>query len=331
MSRQILLDCLPWAALLGASVLLLRLLVRLDGSRLQLGRLPRLHADEGGAAQSLSFVLTLPFFVMVMLFIVQVSQLMIGTVVVHYAAFAAARSAIVWMPAAVGGESENLSAGYSIDSEAPDQVFPVLDPSDPNYGPGQGGVTYLFLGGPKHEKISSAALMACMPICPSRDLGLSLSGQGLTAANLIEQAYRALAPASASNPAISRRLRNKLAYAAAATEVEIRFFHSNAEPPLVPYPDMHQPIRPTDPVEFVAGHEIGWQDPITVTVTHHMALLPGPGRFLAREARRADGRPDEVAARIRRQGDVYTYALTASATLGNEGEKSVKPYDYYAY
>jgi hypothetical protein len=33
--------------------------------------------------QSLSFVLTLPVFIMVMLMIVQVSQLMIGTVVVH--------------------------------------------------------------------------------------------------------------------------------------------------------------------------------------------------------------------------------------------------------
>lgn len=331
MSRQILLDCLPWAALLAGSVFSLRLLVRLDGSRLQLGRLRRLHADEGGAAQSLSFVLTLPFFVMVMLFIVQVSQLMIGTVVVHYAAFAAARSAIVWMPAAVGSESDNLSAGYSVDWEAPDQVFPVLDPADPNYGPGQGGVTYLFLEASKHQKIRSAALMACMPICPSRDLGLSLSGQGLTGANLIEQAYRSLAPVPASNPATSRRLRNKLAYVAAATEVEVRFFHSNAEPPLVPYPEMHQPIRPTDPVEFVTGHEIGWQDPITVTVTHYMALLPGPGRLLARETRQPDGRPDEVAARIRREGSVYTYVLTATATLGNEGEKSVKPYDYYAY
>ena len=51
--------------------------------------------------QSLSFVLTLPLFIMVMMMIVQVSQLMIGMVVVHYAAFAAARSAAVWIPAAM--------------------------------------------------------------------------------------------------------------------------------------------------------------------------------------------------------------------------------------
>ena len=53
-------------------------------------RLRNLHGDQCGAVQSLSFVLVLPLFVMVMLFIVQVSQLMIGTIVVHYSAYAAA-------------------------------------------------------------------------------------------------------------------------------------------------------------------------------------------------------------------------------------------------
>lgn len=332
MGRAVLLDCLPWAGLLVVLVLILRLVVRIEGSRLRIGRLRGLHADEGGAAQSLSFVLVLPFFVMIILFIIQVSQVMIGTVVVHYAAFAAARSAIVWIPAAVDDELENCVAGYSIDPEARDLVFPELDPSAPNYGPGPGGLTYLVLpGGAKHAKIASAALMACMPISPSRNVGIPLSGSGLTGADLIDRAYHALSPRAARNAAIGSRLRNKLAYATAATEVEIRFFHSNAEPPLVPYPELHEPIRSTDPEEFVYGREMGWQDPITVKVTHHMALLPGPGRFLAREVQRPDGRPDEVAARIRRMGNVYTYPLTASATLGNEGEKSVKPYDYYAY
>ena len=39
--------------------------------------------------QSLSFVLTLPLFVMVMLFIVQLSQITIGRLAVEYAALAA--------------------------------------------------------------------------------------------------------------------------------------------------------------------------------------------------------------------------------------------------
>ena len=49
--------------------------------------------------QSLSFVLTVPMFIMLMLLAVQITQLMIGLMMVHYAAFAAARSASVWIPA----------------------------------------------------------------------------------------------------------------------------------------------------------------------------------------------------------------------------------------
>ena len=48
-------------------------------------------AIKPGSVQTLSFVLTLPIFIMVMMLIVQVSQLMIGLIVVHYAAYAAAR------------------------------------------------------------------------------------------------------------------------------------------------------------------------------------------------------------------------------------------------
>src|SRR5262245_46550230 len=59
----------------------------------------RLHADQRGSVQSLSFVLTVPIFVMLMLLAVQITQLMIGLIVVQYAAYAAARSASVWIPA----------------------------------------------------------------------------------------------------------------------------------------------------------------------------------------------------------------------------------------
>ena len=79
-----------------------------------------------GQRQSLSFVLTLPFFIMILLFIVQVSQLMIGQIVVEYAAFAAARAAAVWIPAydtSAAGEIEpwNRVSGYIVDGNANDQ------------------------------------------------------------------------------------------------------------------------------------------------------------------------------------------------------------------
>ena len=101
MARAILTACLPWLALLLMLILAAWALLRFSRAQLRLGRLLELHRDEAGSVQSLSFVLTLPLFIMIMMMIVQVSQLMIGTVVVHYAAFAAARSAAVWIPAAM--------------------------------------------------------------------------------------------------------------------------------------------------------------------------------------------------------------------------------------
>lgn len=322
MYHAILLGCLPWLVLLVVLFICLRLLIRVEQARPRPGRLLSLHVDQSGSAQTLSFVLTLPFFVMIVLLILQVSQVMIGTVVVHYAAFAAARSAIVWIPARVGADSEleNRISAYIIDPDAEDQVFPILDPDDENYGPAEGGVTYLVEpGGGKFEKISSAAVLACAPICPSRDLELDTREETASAAEIIKSVYDSLVPSSDLNERIPRRLENKLAYAKQSTKVEIRFFHPNSEPPLVTY------FLPDDIGTFYFN-ELGWQDPITVTVTHQMALLPGPGRLLARPVRHPDGSYDETSQRIGRIGGVYVYPLTASITLGNEGEKSVIPH-----
>ena len=343
MGRAVLQACSPWLALLAASAVCAYLLIRLNRSRVELRRLMRLHGDQRGSAQSLSFVLTLPLFVMIIMFIVQVSQLMIGTIVVHYAAFATARSAIVWIPAYVDPlEGRNSISSYVVDPEAEDQVFPTLDPEHEDYGPVPGGLTYrIEPGSPKYEKITSAAVLACMPISPSRDLGIAATGGGPLAAAIIETAYAAMDPDSLSNRRIPVRLRNKLAYAMENTEVEIRFFHNNSEPPLVSY--LHLGAAPLIPPEYLpmAGNhgfwrlepefqfnELGWQDQITVTVKHKLALLPGPGRMLARRVIGPDGSPDSISETVGHNGTVYVYPLEASMTLGNEGEKSVIPYAY---
>ncbi|MCX7428054.1 MAG: hypothetical protein NTW96_20800 [Planctomycetia bacterium] len=324
MCRAILLACLPWAGLLVALVVLLWGLTRLNSARLELGRLRVLHHDEGGAAQSLSFVLTLPFFVMIMLFILQVSQVMIGTVVVHYAAFAAARSAVVWIPARLGMELENCIGVHVVDPGATDQVPPSME------GPTPGGLTFLVdSDGPKFQKIRAAAVMATMPICPSRDLGLTPSGTGQSVVDTMNMAYQAMAPGSAGRSGVPRRMRNKLAYAEQATRLELRFYHRNTDAPHWPVPPAYY-VSP-DPAVYFLENEMDWQDDVTVTLYHEMALLPGPGRFLSRLVTRADGAPDEVARSIHHTGNVYTYPLKASITLGNEGEKSVIPYAYSAY
>ena len=340
--QAIFVHCLPWLGLLAVLVGCAWLVVRLAGGRVEPARLRRLHDDEEGGVQSLSFVLTMPFFIMVLMMIVQVSQLMIGTVVVNYAALAAARSAIVWIPANLGqgAEQENQISSYEVDQNAPDQVPPELDPTASDYGPSpQGGLTYLLdptpgsLAGsepltPKYEKIVSAAVLACMPICPSRDLQLSLSAQGQAMAQTLQAAYGSMVSSSASNGAINGRIANKLAYAMAATTVEVRFYHPNFEPPLEPY-DPPLGVSPPGTLLEFQPNELGWQDQVTVKVTHQYALLPGPGRLLAQMTPNPDGSSsnNSGAQSIQKIGNVYVYPITAEATLGNEGEKSVLPYE----
>jgi len=346
MGRAVFCDCLPWLALLLVSGVSLWLIVRLNEGRLDLRRLLSLHGNDVGSAQSLSFVLTLPFFVVILLFIVQVSQLMIGTMVVHYAAFATARAAIVWIPAGLGSrdswsEAPNCVEGYELDATNPTQ-----SPFDPNLlQPTTGGLTYkLIPGGPKFAKIVSAAWMACLPISPSRNLGLDLTPEGNLALANLQAAYRTLARTSPADT----RWRNKLAYAVRYTWVEVRFYHDNSaafEPPLVWHGIDNGGRRVLNPIpgdegswEYRVLKEVGWQDPITVTVTHDLALLPGPGRILANRVGFIRTNPDRVqqqieedTARAARPANVYVYRLTASCTLGNEGEKSVLPYEYQVY
>ncbi|MGQ9574034.1 MAG: TadE/TadG family type IV pilus assembly protein [Thermoguttaceae bacterium] len=329
MGRAILQSCWPWMAVWLGGCAGLWLLARLSRAKPDWGRLRRLHPDQCGTAQSLSFVLTLPVFVIVILFIVQLSQLMIGTMAVHYAAYAAARAATVWIPAriGIGPEAENCVLGYALDPDAPEQVMPILDPSDEAFGPAEGGLTYrIYEEGFKYRKIAWAAILALVPISPSRDLGLDLPGEAIAPADILQRAFHAMAPQPASGPgAFSRRLRNKLAYAIQNTAVEVRFFHPNSEPPLVAWDPPH---------EFREGQELGWQDPITVTVHYNLALLPGPGRLLFR-TRHRDPR---TIGTILPQANTYVFTLTGSArtglqsaTLGNEGEKSVLPYVFAEY
>lgn len=350
MGRTVLIACLPWVGCLLVLVGVLFALVRWNRARPDWRRLARLHRDQTGSVQSLSFVLTVPLFVWVMLFIVQVTQLMIATVVVHYAAYAAARSAAVWIPQRIGDtEEENWFAWYFPDPEAPQQ-FPALDPSQPGYGPGPGGVTYRVQPASlKYRKVRQAALAALAPICPSRDLGLPIDAEMAQLAALMERAFATLAPGRSVPAAILPRLRHKLAYAAGTlqlerwdealngwvfedvplTQVRVRFFHPNTEPPLVPWY-----IGPNWE-EFFPGAELGWQDHVTVTVTHQLALLPGPGQLLASRVLRHPGHVQDTLSRRIAEGHsgaqrVYVYPLTATATLGIEGEKSVLLYVYPA-
>jgi hypothetical protein len=317
MYRAVLEACLPSLLYLVALLAGLFVLARIGGGRWQWSRLRTLHRCEQGGVQSLSLVLTLPFFVLFVLFVVQISQLMVGIAIVHYAAYAGARAASVWVPASIGNatgdEPANVIAAYAAQSGNRFRVS----------ANGSNSV--------KLQKICTAAVLACTPISPSRDLTSNPQVPGWLSPLVasLQKLYPQLSGGE-QNPRIPRRLLNKVSYSAQNTSVVVEW---NA----FPHPQRDIDRGPTyNPI----GHpkhtnwnpsEVGWQDPLTVWVTHDFALLPGPGRFLAAKLVRADGGPDNVSGKIhldrsRYNEPVYSISLTASATLVNEGYKSVMPY-----
>ncbi len=312
MHRQVLIACWPYALAMVACLVALRVLAGLLGPRVHIARLAGLHRDQSGAVQSLSFVLTLPVFMMILLFLVQVSQLAIARVVLEYAAFAAARSAIVWIPAHLGpGEEENRISHLRYLGEVRDED-------------GTRFSEYLVEPeGPKYRKIHFAAAMACLPICPSRDVGESRAHPGNAAAHALIRAYHAYAPGAAANRRIPWRIRHKLAYALNRTRVRILVRHKAEEPALMRYGE------PPYPEEFTSN-EIGWQDQIVVTVEHDFLLLPGAGRLLSRSPTletSAGGAAERTAPR----SNLFLYPMRATVRLGNEGEKPVLPYIQHVY
>jgi hypothetical protein len=313
MLRSVLLDLWPLAAALVLVAAALaasgRYLSLLSRWRLQNRRLwPALHGDEAGGVQSVSFVLTAPIFVMLMLLAVQITQVMIGLMTVHYAAYAAARSASVWIPARLeplATQGENRLGLRSLE------------------GVYYGGIEYRIArdsDSQKQEQIRAAAALACVPIAPSRNVGFRMAD---STSGSLQAMYARLAPAAMSNTRISDRLINKWGYANAATTIDIRVFHPDeidvdAEPPLIQFP----PFLPE--TEF-SPYEIGWRDQVRLTVTHQFALLPGPGRLLARRANESVY-SDRISPQILQQNSVYYLPLSATATVVPEGEKSVRPY-----
>ena len=340
MNRAILEALIPALIALAASFVLLRLVIHLSGAKLNFTRLKQIHTCEHGGVQSLSFVLTLPLFIMIILFIVQVSQLMLGLMTIHYAAYAAARSAIVWTPAHT--EQNGL---YREESE--NVLLPPLSENTPitisyngdfEISP-SAGLNYASSG--KLNRIFAAAVLGMAPVCPSRETVEPVNfHQAAILEDSVQSVYERLAPESyASNPRIAHRLHNKLAYAWWNTRLTLSFTDKDTYNGPTYNPRV---IRIVDG-SLVTGSdgewvrdwnesEIGWQDPLTLTVTHDFALLPGPGRFLARYIVRPDGASDRTAARIDVQTGSpfltpgYTVRMSASATMTSEGFKPLLTY-----
>jgi hypothetical protein len=322
MSRAILIAWLPWFGWLLLAAVALWVTARLSGARLAPAKLRRLHSCEAGSVQTLSFVLTLPVFIMLVMFIVQVAELMVGIAVVHYAAFAAARAAIVWIPAEVPAANEPANAFYpgTLGLRSAGGAAWHSEERDNSSGEWSGLRKYL--------KIWSAAALACVPTSPARNY-FPGDDEATPGAAAILAVYPSLAPAGVRYPRFARVIRRKVNYAAANTRIRILGL------------DRDLALGPTYNPNGVNPNEVGWEDPVTVSVFHYFALLPGPGRFLATRLSPPDGTPDTVSDKIVRPGDIQGFGflnknryrqyvkavpLSASVTLSNEGLKSVMPY-----
>lgn len=261
-----------------------------------------LHGDERGSVQSLSFVLTAPIFIMLMMLAVQITQLMIGEIIVNYAAFAAARSASVWVPAQV---------------ETPLELANWLNLRQMTGSDVNASVTV----SPKMVQIHRSAVLACLPIAPSRDLGLADSSDAMTQA--VTSAFAAYSSSAKSNTRIPKRLANKWAYAFRSTAIEVSTFHRQFGTSQSSYQN-EPPLWDLEPLQvdaYFKPTELGWRDEITVKVTHNFALLPGPGRLLAKSAATMP-----ATNRIQQTSGIYYVPISASATMVPEGEKSIAPF-----
>ncbi len=274
-------------------------------------RLRGLDECEDGGVQSLALVLTLPFFVGTILLLVQLSQVLIGIMTVHYAAFASARAAVVWIPSWV--EDQDPTRGNDATGEDEiDVYFTRGQPIDLIPGVAQNSR--------KFREIQAAAVQACVAISPARAVnGPRAGGSDVSDAVDAFLAFQNLT----NDPRIGRwrtAAANRWSYSAANTRVRLAFM---GQPRLSPtYNPVGHPVVPHE------GNEAGWDESVTVIVSHEVSLVPGPGRWLFQRV--MWGRvPGGLAANwVGASGRLDRVPVVGSATLTLAGLQSNRPFVY---
>lgn len=315
-----------WASAAALSPLAIRCLVFILGGMVVLGavgtllavaargqrpKAGRLHADQGGTA-AIEMALLFPFALMIFLTITQSALLFNANMVVHYAAFAAARMATVVVPMEVNDEYRNLV--YS-----PDQ-----------------GISE------KREMIRRAAVLALVPVsAPLESSQIGPGDQFLPGAEdaVQNQAQQVMGLSqTADNPGWLRRVRNQYAYADGyarvrgavqpVTEIELappdHWQDGNPDPdcpyrhhrrdewtlwgwdyePYCPYLHRDLPIW-----------DFWYWEMLDVKLTYQFLLqVPYASRFLGDEI--------EVAGR---QGKQYAAKIQVVGSLSNEGGPELRP------
>jgi hypothetical protein len=217
---------------LGSAALTLTLAVAAVGLTAMLWRAGRpvrarrdgrgLTVDVDGTA-TIEFTLVVPILLFIALTLAQASMLMGGNLIVHYAAFAAARSAVVQIPYDYPGEPAN-----TYNSAA---------------------------GGPKREAIFRTAVYALAPV--GGDASNGAAGGALAASGsytgALDSFYSGMG--MASPPWISRLIGQRLSYAAANTDIALLRADDSG--------DIHLsteitggPVDPRDPLTVRVDHKL---------------------------------------------------------------------------
>jgi hypothetical protein len=179
------------------------------------GALAKFLRGEEEASAVLDYVLVLPFFTIIVLTVVQLALLVNAKLVVGYAAFAAARTAAVWIPAELGDEEANRIGGDQKRSQ-------------------------------KWSRILSSARIGCLPIASSQmPFGL---GSGGAAGDAIGVGVGALMTPLLAHDLVEMDIRvsragRKWLWAGAFTEVSI----DGVE-------DSGRTFGATDPIEITVSH-----------------------------------------------------------------------------
>jgi hypothetical protein len=268
-------------------------------------RIRDLHRCQEGGVQSLALVMTLPMFVGTVLLIVQLAQVLIGTLTVQYAAFAAARSAAVWITSSLQWPERRLG-------DDPNEI-PILFVR---------GVPYDIdpqSSSRKLQEIRAAAVQACVAISPARAVRGPRANPADVAAAV--DAFLALQMLDAGRRIARWReaSSNRWSYSAANTRVRLAFL---GEPVISPsYNPVGHPLVPHE------VFEAAWDESVTVVVQHEVSLVPGPGRWLLQNAQW--GRvPNGLANDWTGSGRLDRVPVVASSTMVLPGIHSLRPLDY---
>lgn len=266
-------------------------------------RLRELPDCQEGGVQSLALVMTLPLLIGSILLVVQLTQVLLGVMTVQYAAFSAARSAAVWIPARIDSQNspENVVDRLIVRGQAID-----LTPEQRS-------------GSRKLQEIFAAAAQSCVAISPAR----AVDGPRAGAAEIAEAVDAFLQFQQLSNdPRIARwrtAMGNRWSYAFANTRVRLAFLTEPRQTPT--YNPINHPVVP------YRQDEAGWDESVTVIVQHEVSLVPGPGRLLFQRATWGSV-PAGLAANWPGSGRRDRVPVIGSATVTLAGLKALRPFRY---